>query len=66
MLFRSQNARELGITPEESLGRMLAMVPLGRLETPDEVADAIAFLISDAARYVTGQALNVCGGIEMD
>ena len=64
--IHEQNARELGITPEESLGRMLAMVPLGRLETPDEVADAIAFLISDAARYVTGQALNVCGGIEMD
>ena len=64
--IHDQTARELGITREESLARMLAMVPLGRLETPEEVADAIAYLLSDGARYVTGHALNVCGGIEMD
>ena len=45
---------------------MVAGIPLGRLETPEEVADAIAFLLGDGGRYVTEQALNVCGGIEMD
>lgn len=64
--IHEQNARELGITHEESLRRMVAGIPLGRLETPDEVADAIAFLLGDGGRYITGQALNVCGGIEMD
>lgn len=64
--IHEQNARELGITQEESLRRMVAGIPLGRLETPDEVADAIAFLLGESGRYVTGQALNVCGGIEMD
>ena len=39
---------------------------LGRLETTHEVADGIAYPMGDGARYITGQALNVCGGIEMD
>ncbi|MFN8624168.1 MAG: SDR family NAD(P)-dependent oxidoreductase [Chloroflexota bacterium] len=64
--IHEQNARELGITQEESLRRMVAGIPLGRLETADEVAEAICFLLGDHGRYVTGQALNVCGGIEMD
>ncbi len=64
--IHEQAGRELGITREESLARMVAGIPLGRVETPQEVADAVAFLLSDQARYITGQALNVDGGIEMD
>lgn len=37
-------------------------VPLGRLATPDEIADAVLFIASDEARFITGQALYVDGG----
>ena len=40
----------------------LRNTPMGRLGTPDEVADAVVFLCSDAARYITGQAIHVNGG----
>jgi|SRR5687767_7640297 len=59
-------ASALGITPEESLNLMIARIPLGRLETPDDVAGAVSFLCSPEAAYITGQSLNVCGGMEMD
>ena len=59
-------AKAFGITPEESLKRMMARIPLGRLESPDDVAGAISFLCSPDAAYITGQSLNVCGGMEMD
>ena len=38
-------------------------IPLGRVGQPEDVADAILFLLSDAARYVTGQSLTVDGGL---
>jgi 3-oxoacyl-[acyl-carrier protein] reductase len=39
-----------------------AMVPLGRLATPDEVADAVLFFASEKARFITGQMVNIDGG----
>lgn len=38
-------------------------IPLGRMGTPDEVADVISFLASDKARYVTGQTIGIDGGM---
>ena len=40
-------------------------IPLRRLEQPEEVAAAIAFLLSDDADYITGEAVNVSGGQTM-
>jgi 3-oxoacyl-[acyl-carrier protein] reductase len=41
------------------------MIPLGRVGTPDEVANAVAFLASEDAAYITGHVLNVNGGMLM-
>ena len=58
--------RALGITPEESLARMVAKIPLGRLAKTDDIAKVVSFLCSPDAAYITGQSLNVCGGMEMN
>jgi len=44
------------------VGELSKAIPLGRMGTPSEVADLIAYLASDAASYITGQAVNVDGG----
>jgi 3-oxoacyl-[acyl-carrier protein] reductase len=44
---------------------LLAQVPIGRLGTPDEVAEAVAFLASPLAGYITGTELHVNGGMLM-
>jgi acetoin reductase-like protein len=59
-------ASALGITPQESLARMIAKIPLGRLETTEDVAGVISFLCSSDASYITGQTINVDGGMEMN
>lgn len=43
-------------------GRILAGIPFGRLGTPEEVAEVVLFLVSPAARWVTGQTVAVDGG----
>ena len=49
--------------PEEAKKYMLGQVPLGRVGTPDDVANAVLFLSSDEAGYITGQVLRVNGGM---
>jgi NAD(P)-dependent dehydrogenase (short-subunit alcohol dehydrogenase family) len=50
---------------EEELAALARRIPIGRMATPDEIADVIVFLASDDARYVTGQVLNANGGSYM-
>jgi NAD(P)-dependent dehydrogenase (short-subunit alcohol dehydrogenase family) len=47
---------------EAQLKKWLEDIPLGRLGDPEDVAGLVLFLCSDAARYITGQAINVDGG----
>ena len=51
---------------EEQRTAMLASIPLGRAGTPEDVAGAVAFLVSPAAAYVTGTTIHVNGGMFMD
>jgi 3-oxoacyl-(acyl-carrier-protein) reductase len=51
--------------PASALDQVKAMTPLGRLGQPEEVADAVLFLASPRAGYITGQVLAVNGGMYM-
>lgn len=59
-------AQFLNTSVEEQERKMCETIPLGRIGLPHEVADMAAFLASDASAYVTGQALNICGGQVME
>ena len=54
-----------GLSPEEFTRQRLTQVPLGRMERPEDVAKVIGFLASSRAGYMTGQAINVTGGLVM-
>ena len=50
---------------EEARDAMLSQVPLGRPGTAEDVASAVLFLASDQAEYITGQVVQVNGGMAM-
>jgi meso-butanediol dehydrogenase/(S,S)-butanediol dehydrogenase/diacetyl reductase len=54
-----------GWSPGEAWKRRTAGIPLGRPETPDDVAGVVAFLAGPESDYMTGQAINVDGGLVM-
>ena len=49
--------------PEDIKEKMLAQIPLRRFGGPEEIAELVAFLASDAAAYITGQTITVDGGM---
>ena len=51
--------------PESVKEKMLTDIPLGRMGEPEDVANAVLFLASDQASYITGQVVNVDGGMVM-
>ncbi|HEU5316976.1 MAG TPA: glucose 1-dehydrogenase [Chloroflexota bacterium] len=55
----------MGRQPGELLKEMATRNPLGRVEVPEDVAPLVSFLASEESRYITGQAINVCGGMVM-
>ena len=59
--------RRLGLfgSPEAAVGAVIELTPLGRLGEVDDMADAVVFLASDAARFITGVGLPVDGGMGM-
>jgi len=54
-----------GSLPEEYRAKVMASIPLGRFGNADEVACIASFLLSDRARYITGQVIQVDCGLEM-
>ncbi len=53
------------VLKEDAKNRLKEMIPLGEIGTPEDVANLALFLASDDARYITGQVINVDGGMVM-
>jgi NAD(P)-dependent dehydrogenase (short-subunit alcohol dehydrogenase family) len=55
-------AKNAVLTSDEARQRILSRTPMKRLGEPSEIADVVAFLLSDAASYMTGEIVTVDGG----
>jgi NAD(P)-dependent dehydrogenase (short-subunit alcohol dehydrogenase family) len=53
----------LGLTPEAYKTQILGTIPSGRMASPAEISDLMAFLASDMAGYITGIAITIAGGV---
>jgi 3-oxoacyl-[acyl-carrier protein] reductase len=53
------------VLDEEYKKNLLAQIPFGRMGTPEEVADVVAFLVSKQSKYITGQVIAIDGGMVM-
>ena len=51
--------------PDKAKDAMVGLIPIGRPGTPEDVAAAVSFIVSDRASYITGQVLHVSGGMYM-
>jgi NAD(P)-dependent dehydrogenase (short-subunit alcohol dehydrogenase family) len=59
-------AKLRGLTEEDVRKEYISITPLGRLETPEDVAKVFSFLASEDSDFMTGQAINITGGIMMN
>ena len=60
-----KDAREAGVPLDEFRRGLPAEIPLGEIIEPGEVAELVSFLASPATGNITGQALNISGGLIM-
>jgi meso-butanediol dehydrogenase/(S,S)-butanediol dehydrogenase/diacetyl reductase len=60
-----QLSESRGITREEAWQEFVDPIPLGRPQDPEDIGEAVAFLASDRARNMTGQGINVTGGMQL-
>ncbi|WP_248923933.1 acetoin reductase [Paenibacillus hamazuiensis] len=56
----------LGLPKGDTLKKYAELITLGRVETPEDVACLVSYLASDDANYMTGQSINICGGVLMN
>ncbi len=63
---REDYARKRGLKSKEVQTYLEKKIPMGRLCTPEDVARTAVFLASDDAAYITGQAVNISGGVVMN
>jgi meso-butanediol dehydrogenase / (S,S)-butanediol dehydrogenase / diacetyl reductase len=54
-----------GITRDEAFDEFVSGIPLGRPQEPEDIGEVVAFLASDRARNMTGQGINVTGGMQL-
>ena len=61
----ARDAQDQGVCEDEIRARIRSNIPIGRTNTVDDVAQMVLYLASPGARNVTGQSMNVCGGLMM-
>lgn len=64
-IYRDQ-AKQAGITPDEAINGLASSIPLGRVQTTEDVVNVICFLLSPQGNYITGQAVYASGGLEIN
>jgi NAD(P)-dependent dehydrogenase (short-subunit alcohol dehydrogenase family) len=63
-LLAKEYTRVMGGSADEHRRSFHQEIPWGRMARPEDVAKAVVFLASDESEYITGQGLNISGGLE--